>query len=66
VGGSPTDPHNLWPEPHNIKYGSFVKDQLENQVHRLICSGTISLKTGQAAFLGNWEVAYQKYIGRLP
>ena len=66
VGGSPTDPHNLWPEPHNIKYGSFVKDQLENQVHRLICSGSISLKTGQAAFLGNWEVAYQKYVGRLP
>lgn len=66
VGGNPSDPRNLWPEPHNIKYGSFTKDQLENEIHRLICSGRLSLKAGQSAFLGNWESAYQKYIGRLP
>jgi hypothetical protein len=66
VGGNPTDPKNLWPEPHNIKYGSYVKDQLENQMHHLVCTGAISLKTAQSAFLGNWENAYQKYIGKLP
>ena len=66
VGGNPSDPRNLWPEPHNVKYGSFVKDQLENEIHRLVCAGQLSLKAGQSAFLINWESAYQKYIGRLP
>lgn len=66
VGGNPSSPLNLFPEPHNIKYGSYVKDQLENQVHRLVCSGQISLKTGQSVFLTNWEKGYKKYIGALP
>jgi len=66
VGGNPSDPRNLWPEPRNIKYGSFVKDQLENQMHHLVCTGAVSLKTAQAAFLGNWEQAYTKYVGPLP
>jgi len=66
VGGNPSDPKNLWPEPRNIKFGSYLKDQLENEMHRLLCSGAITLKTAQSAFLGNWEKAYTKYIGKLP
>ena len=66
VGGNPSSELNLWPEPHNIKDGSYVKDQLENRVHQLVCSGAITLKVGQAAFLGNWEKSYAKYLGPLP
>lgn len=66
VGGNPSSPLNLFPEPHNIKYSSYVKDQLENQIHRLVCSGRLSLKAGQAIFLTNWEKGYRKYIGPLP
>jgi len=66
VGGNPSSPLNLFPEPHNIKYSSYVKDQLENQIHRLVCSGSLSLKAGQAVFLTNWEKGYQKYVGPLP
>lgn len=66
VGGNPSDPRNLWPEPHNVKYGSFIKDQLENQMHHLVCTGAVTLKAAQAVFLTNWEVGYQKYVGRLP
>lgn len=66
VGGNPSSPLNLFPEPHNIKYSSYVKDQLENQIHRLVCSGSLSLKAGQAIFLTNWEKGYQKYVGPLP
>ncbi len=66
VGGNPSSPLNLFPEPHNIKYSSYVKDQLENQIHRLVCSGRLSLKAGQAIFLSNWEKGYRKYIGPLP
>ncbi len=66
VGGNPSSPLNLFPEPHNIKFSSYVKDQLENQIHRLVCSGRLSLKAGQDVFLTNWEKGYQKYIGPLP
>ena len=66
VGGNPSSPLNLFPEPHNIKYSSYVKDQLENQIHLLVCSGKLSLKAGQEIFLTNWEKGYRKYIGRLP
>jgi len=66
VGGNPSSPLNLFPEPHNIKYSSYVKDQLENQIHLLVCSGKLSLNAGQEIFLTNWEKGYRKYIGRLP
>ena len=66
VGGNPSSPLNLFPEPHNIKYSSYVKDQLENQIHLLVCSGKLSLKAGQEIFLTNWEKGYRKYIGPLP
>jgi len=31
LGGSPTDPRNLWPEPHHVAggWGSFTKDRLK-------------------------------------
>ncbi len=66
VGGNPSSPLNLFPEPRNIRLGSYVKDQLENRIHQLVCSGQISLNTGRSVFLTNWEKGYQKYIGQLP
>ena len=66
TGGNPTSPLNLFPEPRNIKYGSYVKDQLENRMHQLVCLGKVSLKTAQAVFLINWEKGYSKYLGPLP
>jgi len=46
--------------------GSYLKDQLENQMHHLVCTGKITLKIAQAVFLTNWEKGYRKYIGNLP
>ena len=66
VGGNPTSALNLFPEPRNIKYGSYVKDQLENRMHQLVCAGQVTLKVGQSVFLTNWEKGYVKYIGSLP
>ena len=66
VGGNPSSPLNLFPEPRNIRLGSYVKDQLENRIHLLVCSGQLSLKTGRSVFLTNWEKGYQKYMGQLP
>jgi hypothetical protein len=66
VGGNPSSPLNLFPEPRNIKFSSYLKDQLENRMHQLVCAGQITLKAAQAVFLSNWEKGYAKYMGPLP
>ena len=62
VGGSPSSILNLWPEPYAGSTGARIKDQLENKLHALVCSGTVSLKVAQRAIASNWYLAYQKYV----
>jgi hypothetical protein len=40
LGGHPTDPRNLWPEPR--PHAEEV-DKVENDLNRLVCSGKITL-----------------------
>jgi len=65
LGGAPSDPKNLWPEPYAGSQGARVKDQVENKLHSLVCSGNITLKTAQTAIDLNWLQAYNKYVGPL-
>jgi hypothetical protein len=44
MGGHPTDPRNLWPEPY--PHASEV-DRIENEINDEICSGKITLAEGQ-------------------
>jgi hypothetical protein len=44
LGGHPSDPRNLWPEPR--PHAEEV-DRVENELNRLVCSGTIALAEGQ-------------------
>ena len=44
LGGHPTDPRNLWPEP---RPRAEQVDTLENDLNDQICSGSISLAEGQ-------------------
>jgi hypothetical protein len=44
LGGHPTDPRNLWPEP--IERALKV-DQLENELNGKVCSGELSLAEAQ-------------------
>ena len=44
LGGHPTDPRNLWPEPH--PYAEQV-DKLENALNRRVCAGTLTLRAAQ-------------------
>ena len=44
LGGDPTDPRNLWPEP--IKR-ALVVDQIENELNRKVCEGSLSLAEAQ-------------------
>lgn len=68
IGGSPTAPQNLWPEPHHVAggWGSRTKDQLENRLHFLVCSGRLNLADAQREIATNWIAAYQKYVGVKP
>jgi hypothetical protein len=44
LGGDPTDPRNLWPEP--IKR-ALVVDQIENELNRKACEGSLRLAEAQ-------------------
>jgi hypothetical protein len=44
LGGHPTDPRNLWPEPR--PHAEEV-DRVENELNGKVCSGEITLAEGQ-------------------
>ena len=60
LGGSPRDPDNLWPEPYSLvapdgsDVGARVKDKLENYLHRLVCTGAMSLAAAQDQIAHDW------------
>ena len=60
LGGNPTDPKNLWPEPY-VGNNARKKDVVESALKRLVCAGTLKLSDAQKAIL-NWPVAYKKYV----
>lgn len=66
VGGSPTDPRNLWPEPRTAPDGwtADMKDELEAVLSRLVCQHRVPLDVAQSAFAADWEAAYRLYIQR--
>ena len=68
VGGSPTSPKNLWPQPHKVAggWGSYAKDRLESQLHWLVCHRGLALATAQRALAQDWIAAYKKYVGPVP
>jgi hypothetical protein len=62
LGGHPTSQKNLWPEPWSGTSGARLKDVLENKLHLLVCSHTLTLKVAQKAIAANWYLAYQTYV----
>lgn len=63
VGGNPTDPSNLWPQPRNTTpYNAGVKDTLEYTLYKMVCSGQIDLHTAQQAIVSDWVQAYRTYV----
>jgi Protein of unknown function (DUF3761) len=66
LGGSPGSELNLWPEPYAATDGARVKDTLENKLHALVCSGSLSLAVAQRAVARNWWNAYLTYVGSAP
>ncbi len=44
LGGDPTDPQNLWPEPYPR---AATVDSIENELNTQVCSGHLSLADAQ-------------------
>ena len=44
LGGDPTDPRNLWPEPYPR---AAAVDRIENELNAQVCSGALSLAAAQ-------------------
>lgn len=57
IGGAPSDPLNLWPEPYAEPDGARDKDRVEDALHRLVCSGRIPLAEAQRRIATDWKHA---------
>jgi hypothetical protein len=44
LGGDPTDPRNLWPEPYPR---ASAVDQIENELNHKVCAGALTLAQAQ-------------------
>ncbi len=57
LGGSPTDPKNLWPEPRGGAESASDKDRVENALHVKVCGGALTLSAAQSAIATDWLTA---------
>ena len=61
--GGADDLRNLWPQPHaHTMWNSYVKDQLEDRLHGMVCDGRLSLSVAQQEIARDWISAYKKYF----
>ena len=64
LGGAPSDPRNLWPEPYSDSLsdgrptGARVKDGFETTLKRAVCVGTITLARARAEIGDHWVHAF--------
>jgi hypothetical protein len=65
LGGS-NDAANLYPEQASAHPGYHVKDTLENKLHELVCSGSMTLRAAQRGIASNWQALYKRVYGTAP
>ncbi|HET9059659.1 MAG TPA: hypothetical protein VFN61_07035 [Acidimicrobiales bacterium] len=51
LGGAPSDPRNLWPEPRS---SANRKDEVENAARRAVCDGRLALVSAQEQIATDW------------
>ena len=51
LGGAPSDPHNLWPDPGA---SPNRKDDVESAANRAVCDGTMTLAAAQHQIAADW------------
>lgn len=62
IGGNPSDPHNLWPQPRQGEWSSDRKNDLEFVVYKMVCKGEITLQEAQQRVAHNWIQAYKDWV----
>ena len=66
LGGS-NSIRNLWPQSFRTHpWNAYVKDALENELHRRVCAGTIDLAEAQRVIASNWVIGYRAYVHPIP
>lgn len=68
VGGSPTDPQNLWlqtwaeksPWP-GVESGAHLKDAIETHAKRLVCAGQLPLADAQRCIYDDWRACAKEH-----
>lgn len=61
LGGSPTDPKNLWPEAYATSIpegGARFKDKVETYLRGQVCSGAMPLAEAQQRIATDWYRVY--------
>ena len=68
LGGSPSSPRNLWPQPRHVMggWGSHAKDRLESRLNHLVCRGRLSLASARRRIAMDWIAAYRRFLGPVP
>ena len=62
LGGS-DDIRNLWPQSYSATaWNAHVKDDLEERMREMVCSGDLDLATAQREISQDWIAAYKKYF----
>lgn len=67
LGGNPSDPKNLWPEPYYVSIpdgGARAKDDVENYLHKQVCAGNLTLEEAQKEIAADWYRIYVTSIKR--
>jgi hypothetical protein len=63
LGGCPDCVANLWPEPYAGTTGAHQKDEVENYLHKQVCTGLLPLSVAQVKIANDWESVYQQIQG---
>ena len=58
--GGANDGRNLWPQSYCGENNAHKKDKLENELHRQICLGKISIQDAQMCIKTDWVMCYLK------
>jgi hypothetical protein len=67
IGGNPSDPRNLWPEPYETSIpdgGARFKDKAENYLHKQVCAGNLTLDQAQKEIASDWYLVYSTSVRR--
>ena len=62
IGGNPSEPLNLWPQPRISEWNAEKKDILELKLYKLVCDGTVSLDEARREISSNWIETYKRYV----